>query len=296
MTRAQAITTLGLVHIYRSEGQDVAALSGVDLSVGAGEVVGLLGPSGSGKSTLLSLLGGLFRPSAGKIFVGEHELSALTPSQLDAFQARETSFMLQGAQRNLIPYLTVRENVAFAQVEARRLGAEVIGVDRGLELVGATEFADASSAASRRARCRWPLSPSPWRRRPGCCWPTSRPARSTGVARERILDTLLRVNEEQGTTVVVVTHDPEVADRLPRTVTIRDGRIGGEGRSGKEYAVVTADGFIPIPVHIRDQLPPGTLLRIEHEEGGYLIVPEVIGSDGATEPLTRTRTSDRRRG
>ncbi|HYQ32531.1 MAG TPA: ATP-binding cassette domain-containing protein, partial [Lapillicoccus sp.] len=143
MTRAQAITTLGLVHIYRSEGQDVAALSGVDLSVAAGEVVGLLGPSGSGKSTLLSLLGGLFRPSAGKIFVGEHELSALTPTQLDAFQARETSLMLQGAQRNLIPYLTVRENIAFAQVEARRLGADVIGVDRGLELVGATEFADA---------------------------------------------------------------------------------------------------------------------------------------------------------
>ena len=53
------------------------------------------------------------------------------------------------------------------------------------------------------------------------------------TTRERILDTLLRVNEEQGTTVVVVTHDPEVADRLPRAVTIRDGRIGGEGRSGK---------------------------------------------------------------
>ena len=83
--------------------------------------------------------------------------------------------------------------------------------------------------------------------------------------------------------MVVVTHDPEVADRLPRTVTIRDGRIGGEGRSGKEYAVVTADGFIPIPVHIRDQLPPGTLLRIEHEESGYLIVPEVIGQDPGSE-------------
>ena len=283
MTRAQAITTLGLVHIYRSEGQDVAALSGVDLSVGAGEVVGLLGPSGSGKSTLLSLLGGLFRPSAGKIFVGEHELSALTPSQLDAFQARETSLMLQGAQRNLIPYLTVRENVAFAQVEARRLGAEVVGVDRGLELVGATEFADAklgrlSQGQLQMAALAVAMAPSP-----GVLLADEPTSALDRAARERILDTLLRVNEEQGTTVVVVTHDPEVADRLPRTVTIRDGRIGGEGRSGKEYAVVTADGFIPIPVHIRDQLPPGTLLRIEHEEGGYLIVPEVIGQDPGSE-------------
>ena len=241
------------------------------------------GPSGSGKSTLLSLLGGLFRPSAGKIFVGEHELSALTPTQLDAFQARETSLMLQGAQRNLIPYLTVRENIAFAQVEARRLGADVIGVDRGLELVGATEFADAklgrlSQGQMQMAALAVAMAPSP-----GVLLADEPTSALDRGARERILDTLLRVNEEQGTTVVVVTHDPEVADRLPRTVTIRDGRIGGEGRSGKEYAVVTADGFIPIPVHIRDQLPPGTLLRIDREEGGYLIVPEVIGQDPESE-------------
>ena len=189
MTRAQAITTLGLVHIYRSEGQDVAALSGVDLSVTAGEVIGLLGPSGSGKSTLLALLGGLFRPSAGKIFVGDHELSALTPTQLDAFQARETSLMLQGAQRNLIPYLTVRENVEFAQVEARRLGADVIGVERGLDLVGATEFADArlghlSQGQLQMAALAVAMAPSP-----GVLLADEPTSALDRVARERILDT-----------------------------------------------------------------------------------------------------------
>jgi ABC-type lipoprotein export system ATPase subunit len=279
MTRSRAVRTLGLVHIYRSEGHDVAALSGVDLSVDAGEVVGLLGPSGSGKSTLLALLGGLFRPSAGKIFVGDHELSALTPAQLDAFQARETSLMLQGARRNLVPYLTVRQNVAFARAQARRLGAEVIGVDRGLELVGATEFADAplgrlSQGQLQMAALAVAMAPSP-----GVLLADEPTSALDRGARERILDALLLVNAEQGTTVVVVTHDPEVAARLPRTVTIRDGRIGGEGRSGQEYAVVTADGFIPLPVHVREELPPGTLLRLEPTEGGYLIVPEVIGHD-----------------
>ena len=279
MTRPQAIRTLGLVHIYRSEGHDVAALSGVDLSVEAGEVIGLLGPSGSGKSTLLALLGGLLRPSAGRVFVGDHELSALTPSQLDAFQARETSLMLQGARRNLIPYLTVRENVAFAQAEARRLGAEVVGVDRGLELVGATEFADArlahlSQGQLQMAAVAAAMAPSP------AVLLADEPTSSLDrVARERILDTLLQVNAQQGTTVVIVTHDPEVAARLPRTVTIRDGRIGGEGRSGEEYAVVTADGFVPLPVHVREELPPGTLLRIERAEGRYVIVPEVLGHE-----------------
>ena len=60
---------------------------------------------------------------------------------------------------------------------------------------------------------------------------------------------------------MLVTHDPDVAAELPRTVTIRDGRVGGEGRSGEEYAVVTADGFLPLPPHVLDELPPGTLVR-----------------------------------
>ena len=65
-----------------------------------------------------------------------------------------------------------------------------------------------------------------------------------------MLERIGRVNRELGTTVVLVTHDPDVAAVLPRTITIRDGRIGGEGRSGEEYAVVTADGFLPLPLHV----------------------------------------------
>ena len=280
MTVPRAIRTLGLVHIYRSEGHDVAALSGVDLSVDAGEVVGLLGPSGSGKSTLLALLGGLFRPSAGKIFVGDHELSALSPTELDDFQARETSLMLQGAGRNLVPYLTVRENVEFAAAQARRLGAAVASVDEGLELVGASDFADAPLAQLSQGQLQMAALAVAMAPSPGVLLADEPTSALDRVARERIVAALLRVNRERGTTVVVVTHDPDVAARLPRTVTIRDGRIGGEGRSGQEYAVVTADGFVPLPVHIRAALPPGTLLRIEAAGDGFLLVPEVKGEGG----------------
>jgi ABC-type lipoprotein export system ATPase subunit len=97
------ISTRRLVHIYRTEGHDVAALSGVDLEIRAGEMVGLLGPSGAGKSTLLSLLGGLFRPSAGKIHIGADELSVVSARRLDELRATEVSLMLQGAGRNLVP-------------------------------------------------------------------------------------------------------------------------------------------------------------------------------------------------
>ena len=100
--RGLAIRTRGLVHIYHAEEHDVAALSGVDLDVAAGEMVGLLGPSGSGKSTLMSLLAGVLRPSAGKVFVGDTEVSAAPPRDLDRLRATEIGLMLQGAGRNLL--------------------------------------------------------------------------------------------------------------------------------------------------------------------------------------------------
>ena len=174
--------------------------------------------------------------------------------------------MLQGAQRNLVPYLTVRENVEFAQAEARRLGRgghrrRARPGPRRRHRVRRRRLGHLSQGQLQMAALAVAMAPSP-----GVLLADEPTSALDRVARERILDALLRVNEEQGTTVVVVTHDPEVAARLPRTVTIRDGRIGGEGRSGKEYAVVTADGFVPLPVHVREELPPGTLLRLEREE------------------------------
>lgn len=289
MTVPLAVTTVGLVHIYRSEGHDVAALSGVDLRVAAGEVLGLLGPSGSGKSTLLALVGGLLRPSAGKIFIGDQEITTLDASDLERFQASRISLMLQGARRNLVPYLTVRGNIDFARRQALRLGSELLPVDGVLDLVGGAGFADArldrlSFGQLQVAALAVALAPAP-----GVLLADEPTSALDHEARERILDALMRVNREQGTTVVVVTHDPEVAARLPRTVTIRDGRIGGEGRSGREYAVVTADGFVPLPVDVRAEVPPGTLLRIERVNGGYVFRPEILGHETGDSVADRTR-------
>jgi len=113
------VVTRGLVHIYHADGHDVAALSGIDLVVGAGERLALLGPSGAGKSTLLTLFGGLLRPSAGRLLVGDRELSQLTEADLDEVRGTEIAMVLQGAARNLLPYLCARDNVAFAQGAAR---------------------------------------------------------------------------------------------------------------------------------------------------------------------------------
>lgn len=269
------VVTRGLVHIYHADGHDVAALSGIDLVVAAGERLALLGPSGAGKSTLLTLFGGLLRPSAGRILVGERELSQLSESELDEVRGTEIAMVLQGAARNLLPYLSARGNVAFAQAAARRRGRPVPTVDEVLDLVG---FPAASAdgpldhltpgalqllAVAVAVSCR-----------PGLLLGDEPTSQLDHGARDVVLDALAQVNRQWGTTVIVVTHDPDVAAAMPRTITIRDGRVGAEGREGEEFAVVSADGSVPLPPHALAAIPPGSLVRLHEEDGRWVLVVE----------------------
>ena len=268
------VRTQRLVHIYSTEGHDVAALSGVDLEVRGGELVGLLGPSGAGKSTLLSLVGGMFRPSAGKIFLGDAELSGLSERDLDDLRATRVSMMLQGAARNLVPYRDAEQNVALAQRFAKRRHADVPSPREVLSAVGLTDSAHAplsslTNGELQLAAVAVALAPGP-----GLLLADEPTSQLDTGARDTVLQAISRANRELGTTVLLVTHDPAVAQRLPRTVTIRDGKIGGEGRLGEEYAVVTADGFLPLPEHALPSLPPGTLVRVRQVPEGFLLVPE----------------------
>lgn len=265
------VSTTGLVHIYRAEGHDVAALSGVDLTVGAGEMVGLLGPSGAGKSTLLTLFGGLLRPSAGRIRVGERELSTMTEEELDEFRSADVGLVLQGASRNLLPYLTARQNVEFAQAAARARRRELPTPAEVLELVGLHERSNAPLSTLTPGQLQLAAVGVAVATRPGLLLGDEPTSQLDHEARDTVLDALAQVNAEMGTTVVVVTHDPDVAARMPRTVTIRDGRVGGEGRAGQEFAVVAADGSLPLPPHAIDAFPPGSLVRVHEEDGVWTI-------------------------
>jgi putative ABC transport system ATP-binding protein len=268
-----AVRTRGLVHVYRGEGRDVAALAGVDLTVHAGEMIALLGPSGAGKSTLLSLLAGLFRPTAGTVLVGDLDLTAASQRQLDTLHATDVSLMLQGSGRNLLPFLTPHQNISFAQEaaahgergsESRLPSAPTLLGMVGLSDVGEQPLSSLTPGQLQLVTLAVVLSTGP-----GLLLADEPTSALDHEARDRVLAALAKVNRELGTTVVLVTHDRDVARWMPRTVTIRDGRIGGEGRSGEEYAVVTADGFLPLPAHALELLPPGTLVRLELEDGEY---------------------------
>ena len=259
----------GVVHIYPASGEDVddvVALRGVDLDIGAGEFVALLGPSGSGKSTVLGLLAGVLRPSAGRVLIGTHDVGRMPQRSIARLRGSVLALVLQNPLRNLLPYATVRQNVEFASGASDVAPRELI--DRlGLgalagQVVGRLSGGEQQRVAIAAAVCsgaQLVLADEPT-------------SQLDAAGREDVMDLLSRVHGELGRTVVLVTHDVSVANRSTRTVTIRDGRVGAEGVHGREYAVVGRDGTVQLPPDLLELFPPGTLLDVRRSDNSVALV------------------------
>jgi ABC-type lipoprotein export system ATPase subunit len=270
-----AVACRRVVHIYRAEAGDVVALAGIDLSIAPGETVGLVGPSGSGKSTLIALLAGLMRPSAGRITVGQHDMGKLSDSEVARLRGTQIGVVVQGAMRNLLPFVSLYRNVAVAQRRAARTkGARLDHPDRVLELVGLHRVSRERPAAlgpSERQRAALAVGIAAG---PGLLLVDEPTSQLDTAGRDEVVHALEIVNAERGTTIVVVTHDAEVGTRLGRAVTIRDGRVGAEGRGGEDFAVVAGDGTVQLPPEVLERYPPGTLFRVDEVDGQVHLSPE----------------------
>ena len=210
--------------VHRTGGGEVHALAGIDLTIGAGELVAVEGPSGSGKSTLLQLLGALDRPTSGVLLLDGEDLSAMSDAQLTAIRSRHIGFVFQSF--NLIPTLSAAENVESAMVplgmsssERRRRSADVleqVGLGhRAKHLPSRLSGGEQQRVAVARALANVPrviLADEPTGNL------------DTDTAAE-LVDTLRGLVDDSGVTVVVVTHSEEVARRTARRVRLRDGRI-----------------------------------------------------------------------
>ncbi len=280
-----AVMCRGLVYIYRLEGYDVVALGGVDLDIAPGESVALLGPSGSGKSTLLALLAGLLRPAAGRASVDDIDLAKASEAELARMRATTVGVVLQGAERNLLPYLTAEQNVRFAQRGAAAHGQQGMPGPRDvLSLVGLGvrgKLRQRPDQMSPGDRQRLALAVA-LAHKPGLLLVDEPTSQLDTTARDEIIAALEGVRR-LGTTVVVVTHDPEVGARMGRQVTIRDGRVGAEGQLGEEFALVGRDGSVHLPPEILAILPPGTRLRVHAmPDGTVTLVPASSTLESAT--------------
>ena len=255
-----AILCENLVKIYKVAELEVVALQGLDLLVEPGEIVAVVGASGSGKSTLMNILGGLDEPTAGRAVVAGHDLARMRSRERTEYRRRVVGFVWQRASRNLVPYLSATENVELPMLldglagaeRTRRAGAllDLVGLDdrRALrpERLAGGEQQRVAVAVALANRPRVLLADEP-----------------TGEldteSASHLFEALRRVNRELGTTIVLVTHDPLVAEHVGRTVAIRDGRTstetlrrgGGDDdateRHEEEFAVLDRAGRLQLP-------------------------------------------------
>jgi len=211
-----------LVMRLESGGRPVTILDGVSLEVAAGEVLAVTGPSGSGKSTLLGLIAGLDAPSGGEITVDGVEVTRLGEAALARFRRRTIGFVFQSY--HLIPTLTAAENVA-VPLELADSPAALATAARLLGEVGLAERAhhyptQLSGGEQQRVAIARAVALSP----PLLLAdePTGNLDSATGAA---IIDLLLALNRERGSTLLLVTHDAALAARAGRMVALRDGRV-----------------------------------------------------------------------
>ncbi len=262
----------GLVQVYGTPGREVTALRGVDLEVAPGETVALLGPSGAGKSTLLWLFAGFLRPTAGIVEVCGRRLTDLAPRQAASMRLREMGVVMQNPARNLLPYETAAGNVQFAQGPTRRThSAKRRRTAALLEAVGLAGVAHRpagrlSGGEQQRLAIAVALANGPALLLAD--EPTSQLDHRSAAT---VIDLIRAANQDVGTTVVVVTHDPAVGKAMGRTVTIRDGRVGAEGHAGEDYLLVARDGSIQLPMDLLDVLPPGSLASAVKTADGVIL-------------------------
>ena len=215
-----------LVKIYKVANLVVVALQGLDLIVRRGELLGMVGASGSGKSTLMNILGGLDRPSAGRVWVDGYDLLKLSDSTLDDYRRAKVGFIWQQGARNLVPYLTALENVMlpmdFCNVydfSDRSKRARDL-----LDLVGVGNQADklpASLSGGQQQRVAIARSLA---NDPALLVADEPTGNLDGKTAASVID-LFETLTQEGKTILMVTHDPDLARRGSRIVTVTEGQI-----------------------------------------------------------------------
>ena len=224
MATEHAVRTEALWKIYPQEPRPVEAVRGVDLAVDPGEFVAMAGPSGSGKTTVLNMLGGLTRPTRGKVWVDGLELSALPDRRLARVRQNHIGFVFQSY--NLLPMLTAMENAEFTLllqgVPARERRERVLGLFHEIGLEGMEHRRPLKLSGGQQQRvavARAVLG------EPALVLADEPTANLDSTTAEALLDVMQKLNREKGTTFVFSTHDPRVMKRAGRLIRLVDGRV-----------------------------------------------------------------------
>lgn len=250
----------GLVKIFKTDEVEVMALQGLDLTIKQGELVAIIGKSGSGKSTLLNMIGGLDKPTAGRIYVDGNDLFAMDEKQLVEYRRGTVGFVWQNSGQNLFPYLTALQNVMaplyFEKMDDkdRRARAMELLKRTGIDHKAESYPSQMSGGEQQRVAIAVALANNP---------KVLLADEPTGAVDSRtsnmIQDLFRKLNEETGLTIIIVTHDISLANKVSRVIMVSDGKISTEKIMKEAYRKKL------------DELSTETLAEVEsHEEYSVL--------------------------
>jgi ABC-type lipoprotein export system ATPase subunit len=294
---APFVSCENLVKIYKIADLEVVALQGLDLQIPKGEVLAIVGSSGSGKSTLLNILGGLDRPTAGKVTVDGLDLLKLSTTALTRYRRDKVGFVWQQVSRNLIPYLTAQGNVELPMLMAGR--SPRYARERARDLLEAVQLADRrqhhlaqlSGGQQQRVAIAVALANNP------SLLLADEPTGEVDSATARVIwETFRQLSDRFDLTTVIVTHDPKIAEEVDRVVSIRDGKtstetirqtvappsateraIGHAEEAARatltEYVVLDSAGRLQVPRAYLEEWGIGTRAYLELTDDGILIKP-----------------------
>ena len=280
-----------LFKIYKIAELEVVALRGLDFEMNPGEIVALVGASGSGKSTLLNILAGYDSPSAGRVFVGNDNLLQISAKELINYRRRKIGFIWQQTGRNLFNYLSAEENIALPMmlngISGTERDARVLELMKlvGIESRRKHSPSQLSGGEQQRVAIAVALANSP---------PLLLADEPTGELDDstasEVMDLITEINHKMGTSILIFTHDPDIAYKVHRVVMIRDGKmsmeirkrtnlesdLSGEENSLDQFTLIDARGRIQIPQVMIQELDLGAHATVRIENGEIVISPEKL--------------------
>ncbi len=289
------ITCENLVKIYQQADLEVIALQGLDLTVQQGEFTAIVGASGSGKSTLLGVLGGLVTPTAGAARVAGHDLLQLSVRERTQYRRSEVGFVWQQTGRNLVPYLSALENVELPmRLDGRRrrhrrsFASDLL---RSVGLAGRLHHQPSQLSGGEQQRVAIAISLANSPKVVFADEPTGELDSETAA---EVVGVLRQVNREGGVTVLVVTHDHDLAGQADRTVSIRDGRTstevlrrarldadGSTALVAEEFAVLDRVGRLQLPDEYVEALQLEDRVRLTLDSDRISVWPDRADAPGS---------------
>lgn len=270
------ITCKQVVRAYQVGDHELVALRGIDFEMERGEMVAINGPSGAGKSSLLNLIGGLDRPTAGQLTIGGQNVLDLKGRALAKYRLEQVGFLWQQIERNLLPHRTSLRNVTLPMMLA--------GVPAWQRRKRAMELLDAVGIADQANKRPAALSGGQQQRVATAVALANNPEllladEPTGAldrkSAAQVMEVLMDLRQRYGLTVLMVTHDMEMAAYADRVLTLRDGALGQDIADAEQEPTLDEDGRIRLPSAAQSYLTKAAGITVEIRPEGVLLRPEV---------------------